>query len=225
MTPPIRQTIMSRIVKHPEIRRQEIVATARQLFLTKTYDDTSMQDVMGQLNIAKGTIYHYFTSKEELLDAVIDAIVEEDLVRKRTIIAETPGSALDRMIALITSANPLEFNKPALGLVHRPANLGMHARLLAVAFAKQAPLYADLIRQGCEQGLFQTGYPLECAEFILASVLFLTDEMHFPWMPADLERRARAFPALIEAQLKAPAGAFAFMATHVFQPGKVVEEF
>lgn len=54
---------MVRTVKDPETRRQEIVATASQLFQSKSYKHTSMNDVMDALGIAKGTIYHYFKSK------------------------------------------------------------------------------------------------------------------------------------------------------------------
>ena len=76
---------------------------------------------------------------------------------------------------------------------------------------KQAPLYAKLIRQGCEEGLFQTEAPLECAEFILSGIQFLTDRGIYPWTQEDLMRRIRAFPKLIEQQLKAPAGSFQFL--------------
>ena len=44
---------MVRTVKKPEERRQEIVATARELFQKKGYENTAMQDIMGALGIAK----------------------------------------------------------------------------------------------------------------------------------------------------------------------------
>jgi AcrR family transcriptional regulator len=203
---------MPRTVKDPEVRRQEIIAAARQLFQAKTYQNTSMNDVMEQLGIAKGTIYHYFKSKEELLEAVVENIVAEDLPAKQRVALETPGSALDKLRALILAGNMADENEVILEHLHDPANVGMHARLLSEAFSQQAPLYADLIRQGCEEGVFQTEYPLECAEFILAAVQFLTDVGIYPWSAEDLQRRMMAFPALIEAQLKAPPGSFAFLA-------------
>jgi AcrR family transcriptional regulator len=202
---------MVRTVKKPEVRRQEIITAARQLFQEKTYENTSMQDVMDQLGIAKGTIYHYFKSKEELLAAVVEAIVMDGLPAMQHIAAETPGSALDKLRALIAATNLATEHGVILEHLHQPANLGMHTRLLAAAFAEQAPLYAELICQGCAEGIFQTQHPLECAEFILAGVQFLTDVGFYPWTAADLQRRVSAFPALIEAQLKAPAGSFAFL--------------
>jgi len=49
---------MVRTVKKAEVRKLEIVEMAKSLFQTKGFDETSMQDVMEQLGIAKGTIYH-----------------------------------------------------------------------------------------------------------------------------------------------------------------------
>jgi AcrR family transcriptional regulator len=161
------------------------------------------------------TIYHYFKSKEELLAAVVEAIVTESLPALQRIAAETPGSALDKLRALIAATNLAAEHGVILEHLHQPANLGMHTRLLAAAFSQQAPLYADVIRQGCAEGIFHTEHPLECAEFILAAVQFLTDVGIYPWTQADLLRRVQAFPALIEAQLQAAPGSFTFL-TEVF---------
>jgi AcrR family transcriptional regulator len=202
---------MVRIVKKAEVRRQEIVAAARQLFEVKEYDRTTMQDVMDQLGIAKGTIYHYFKSKEELLQAVVEDIVAEDLARKQALMNESSGNALEKVRTLLRAGSLADENAGILENLHSPGNLGMHIHLLAVALMGQAPLYADLIQQGCAEGLFQTEHPLECAEFILSAVQFLTDMGIHPWAQEDLIRRAMAFPSIIEALLNAPKGSFQFM--------------
>jgi AcrR family transcriptional regulator len=202
---------MVRIVKKAAERRSEIVKTARHLFQTKEYDKTTMQDVMDLLGIAKGTIYHYFKSKEELLEAVIENIVDENIEQMQLVISEMKGNALEKIRILIGTGSIAENNNEVLDHLHQPGNTGMHTRLLAVALIKQAPLYAELIRQGCREGIFQTDAPLECAEFILSAIQFLTDAGIYPWTQQDLVRRARAFPGLIEAQLKAAPGSFQFM--------------
>jgi len=202
---------MVRTVKDPETRRQEIVSTACQLFQSKSYKHTSMNDVMDALGIAKGTIYHYFKSKEDLLEAVIESIVADDLIQKRLLLTQTPGNALDKLRVLITSTNLATEYGFVLEDLRQTDNVGMHTGLVATAFARQSPLYAELIQQGCAEGLFHTAYPLECAEFILAAVLFLTDVVIYPWATADLQRRVLALPTLVETQLKAPAGSFAFL--------------
>lgn len=203
---------MTRIVKKPEERRREIVKAARRLFQTKEYDQATMQDVIESVGIAKGTIYHYFKSKQELLEAVIEDIGDESLSAMQQVIDAPDGNALQKIQRLTEKGN-ISAEQPAiLGYLHKRGNEGVHVKLLAATLAKQAPLYARLIRQGCDEGLFHTDNPLECAEFILVAVQFLTDVGMYPWTEEELSRRVKAFPKLIEQQLKAPTGSFDFIA-------------
>ncbi|MGE4167968.1 MAG: TetR/AcrR family transcriptional regulator [Candidatus Babeliales bacterium] len=202
---------MARTVKKPQERKADIVNAARYLFQTKEYDKTTMQDVVNYLGIAKGTVYHYFASKEDLLEAVVHDIVDKSIEHMTRLLARSKRSVLGKMKLLMQAGNVAAENEGILHELHRPGNETMHTRLLAAALVKQAPLYAELIKQGCDEGIFQTDTPLECAEFILSGVQFLTDVGIYPWTQEDLQRRVRAFPALIEQQLKASPGSFQFM--------------
>jgi AcrR family transcriptional regulator len=202
---------MTRIVKDPEERRQEIVEAARYLFETQDYEKTTIRDVMEHVGIAKGTIYHYFKSKEELLDAVVELVVGEYIGQLRERVEGMTGSALEKLQALIAAGRVEEEQTEMLDNLHRPGNVGMHTRLLAATIVQVAPLYAEVIQQGCEEGVFRVEHPLEASEFILIGTQFLTDMGIYPWTEEDLMRRAMAIPALVEAQLNAPAGSFSFL--------------
>jgi AcrR family transcriptional regulator len=201
----------SEVVKKHDVRKKEIVQAARHLFLTQEYDKTSMQNIVDFLDIAKGTIYHYFTSKEELLEAVVEDIIEEDHQYKRKFLEKLHGNALEKIKKLIGLKSIASQNKEIAEKLHQPGNVDVHHRLLAKAVMKDASLYADLISQGCKEGLFHTDHPLECAEFMLAGIQFLTDIGIHPWKKEDLMRRIQAFPELIESLLKAPQGSFQFL--------------
>lgn len=201
---------MTRVVKKPSERKAEIIKTARDLFLRKDYEKTTMQDFMNHLGIAKGTIYHYFKSKEELLEVVVEDIVNQHLEIMQTLIQETQGNALQKMQTLFEAGRQIAAPS-VLEQLHERGNEAMHTRLLVATLMKQAPLYAKLIQQGCEEGLFQTQTPLECAEFILSGVQFLTDIGIYPWANEDLIRRTEAFPNLIERMLQAPPDSFRFI--------------
>lgn len=205
---------MVRVVKKPEERRSEIVAAASELFLSKGYDSTTMRDVMRHLGIAKGTIYHYFASKEELLEAVIDSLVEAEMTRLQEVLENAEGTALDRLEKLIMSGSNHDSDdghQDLLDDLHQASNASMHIKLLAKIVTKQAPLYADLFRMGCQEGVFKTDHPLECAEFLLAGVQFLTDMGIYSWTEEELKRRWSAFPKLLESQLNAPESSFSFL--------------
>lgn len=206
---------MTRIVKKPTERRSDIINAARYLFRTKNYDKTSMQDVMAYLGIAKGTIYHYFDSKEALLEAVVESIVSTNVEHMEKLIQASTGTALEKIKMLVEAGDISSENEKIFDGLHQRSNDVMHVRLLAATLTKQAPLYAQLIQQGCDEDVFQTQAPLECAEFMLAGIQFLTDIGIYPWTHEDLMRRAQAFPLLIEQLLKAPAGSFQFIVERI----------
>lgn len=68
---------MARIVKDPDIRRQEIIDGARQLFEKQGISRTSMSGIARQLDVAKGLLYYYFDSKEALVATVIDQLTRQ----------------------------------------------------------------------------------------------------------------------------------------------------
>ncbi|PKL18521.1 MAG: hypothetical protein CVV49_05405 [Spirochaetae bacterium HGW-Spirochaetae-5] len=205
---------MARIVKKADDRREEIVKAARELFQTKDYGKTSMQELIVKLNIAKGTLYHYFSSKQEILEAVVENIVDEELVNRERLLNSSEVknlSAIEKIRMLIKEDDLTEENEMILQGLHHPENTEMHTKQLGRYITKLAPLYADIFTQGCAEGVFKTEHPLEAAEFILAGVQFLTDPGFYQWTNSQLERRMKAFSFLIEAQLGAPAGSFAFI--------------
>lgn len=209
---------MVRVVKKPEERRREIVSASRSLFLSQGYENTTMQDIMTKLQIAKGTTYHYFRSKEELLDAVVEDMVTEYVGTIEKSLNQCGGTAFEKMQILVTVGRIVSPSTNTLAdALHRSDNREMHARLLAITIAKLSPLYARVISQGCEEGVFRVEHPLECAEILLAGIQFVTDIGCHPWSPEDLERRMRAIPHLIENQLNAPKGAFSFLLTNAHQ--------
>jgi len=53
--------------------RQRIVTAADELFYQKGYENTSFRDISDEVNISRGNFYYHFKSKDEILNAVIDA--------------------------------------------------------------------------------------------------------------------------------------------------------
>lgn len=60
-----------RLIKNPEERRNEILDAAEILFITKGYTKATVMDILQACNIAKGTFYYYFQSKEEVMNAIV----------------------------------------------------------------------------------------------------------------------------------------------------------
>ncbi len=61
---------MPRVVKHPELRRTELLDLAMTLFLERGYERVSLNDLIATSGMSKGAFYHYFSSKEALVSAL-----------------------------------------------------------------------------------------------------------------------------------------------------------
>ncbi len=59
------------------MRQQEILSSARELFLQKGYHNTTLEEIAQHAEFGKGTIYNYFSSKEELFCGILDDLIEE----------------------------------------------------------------------------------------------------------------------------------------------------
>ncbi|GAA3971266.1 TetR/AcrR family transcriptional regulator [Thermobifida alba] len=81
-------------------RRTQIIKVATALFREKGYHVTSLDDIADRIGFTKPAIYYYFKSKEDVLFAIVNSIVDEALERFRAI-ADGPGSAGERIHALL----------------------------------------------------------------------------------------------------------------------------
>ncbi len=95
-----------RIVKEYEERRKEILETAERLFLTKGYTKTTVNDILKEIGIAKGTFYHYFKSKEEVMDEIIMRIIKEDVTKAKRIVSNPDIPVLDKLFKILMEQSP-----------------------------------------------------------------------------------------------------------------------
>lgn len=97
--------------------RAAILEASVDLFGTKGFAATSLDDIAGVVGVAKQTLLYWFPSKDELLDAVL----EQTAVELATVIEAAVRSAPDEPLARIEAVVRAVF-RPA---VRRPALLGL----------------------------------------------------------------------------------------------------
>jgi AcrR family transcriptional regulator len=68
---------MSRNVERGLVTRQSLIATATGLFTKVGYDATSIEAVLRESGVSRGALYHHFDSKEQLFEAVLEALEAE----------------------------------------------------------------------------------------------------------------------------------------------------
>lgn len=196
-----------RIVKAPDVRRAEILSIAENLFQTKGYAETSVDEIVRQAGIAKGTFYHYFKSKEEILDSLTQQLVADMAFHSQLIAGNKNLNAIEKITAIISKQNALaDKNHSVVGSMHLPENKELHDRVNIETVKVFGPILASVIEQGNQQGLFQVDDPLSTIQFILAGSQCLLGEGIFNWSPAEQQARINAMLTLIERTFAAKPG-------------------
>lgn len=155
-----------RVVKEAEERRNEILDVAQRLFTAKGFDNTSTNDILNEIGIARGTLYYHFKSKEEILDAMIDRTTKQLVDKAKGIVYQKDVPVFERFTSMIFTLNisNSSFGNEILRQVHKPQNALMHQKIEARLLAEVTPLITVLIEDGIKQGICSTDYPQEVAE-------------------------------------------------------------
>ena len=164
-----------RITKPVEERRQEIIDTSRVMFMEYGFGRTQMADISKKMNVAAGTIYHYFKSKTELLYAVIDEIVSDTIQQKRQFLNNAQGSSFDRLKSFVTSFENEEHWKLSHSFSDDPTIIQYYLTKISNSFL---PILESLIEQGNADDSWYCEYPAEIAVFILQGMTGVMSKEH-----------------------------------------------
>ncbi len=118
-----------RRVQMVEETRAKLIQAARKAFATKGYAAASMDDLTAEAGLTRGALYHNFGDKKGLLQAVIDQIDAEMMIRLRAVQDRSESrwsSFLNEGIAYIEMALEPEIQR--IMLLDGPAVLGDPSR-------------------------------------------------------------------------------------------------
>jgi AcrR family transcriptional regulator len=143
-------------------RRREILMGAARAFAHGGYDATNMDQIARECGLAKGHIYHYFRSKEEIFTEIrIDAVSR--IIEKLTAIASAAGDdselALRRAISAVIARIFDKEEGYELGLPD-PVSLSPENRRRIRALGRRyEQMFTNIVRSGIDQKVFVPGDP------------------------------------------------------------------
>src|SRR2546423_2420624 len=113
-----RATRRRRVLKSREDRRKETLDAARKVFAEKGLSKATVADIAVAAGVAKGTVYLYFGSKEQLLGALRDRFVDDLLGHVADLLAKVgQGDWWELVDTIIESMAVFMFEKEQLLLV------------------------------------------------------------------------------------------------------------
>jgi len=191
-----------RVVKHPDIRRAELLDRAAGLFLRHGFDNVSLNDLIADAGVSKGAFYHWFPSKDALVAALAERSAREAFAGVEEAVAACGGGVLARLNAALQAGFDINMKMggpeqlAAMVSLLRPDNAHLYGRILAVEEALFRPLLARLISDGVAEGVFDTFDPEGVADMIYGLAARTNSNILEVLQAADEPSREKAIDCL-----------------------------
>jgi AcrR family transcriptional regulator len=160
-----------RIAKDGEVRKQELLDAALDLFADKGYDSTSINDVIEKVGVTKGAFYYYFKSKEQVLDEIVDKFNEYDAQIFREVMSES-SSAAEKLRKMHVRGLGFIKENPVLAwkswqAIMSVGNTKIKHKHGEATHKMFVPILTQLIDQGVKEGVFDVPVPNETVGLLL----------------------------------------------------------
>lgn len=191
-------------MKKGEKRKQELLGIAYRMFLEKGYEKTSVDEIINEAGIAKGTYYYYFESKEATLEAVIDMMINEEVIRAKEVLAsqmEIP----QKLVSVIYALRPAQDEQVIADALEAKENIIMHDKINRRIVEEARPIIAEVVKEGISQGLFSCTNVEERVKMLLILSQHVFNDGEFS------DRDVEVYIDLVEKTLGAEAGMMGFI--------------
>jgi len=160
-------------------RKQELLKIAYNMFLTKGYDNTSIDDIINEAKIAKGTYYYYFESKEATLEEVINMMINEEVESAKGIV-NMPISIPEKLVGVITSLRPKIDEQEIQNTLNKKQNIVMHEKINNRIMEEAIPLLEQIVNEGIQSNIFNCNHIKERIRMLLimSNELFDSDKFN-----------------------------------------------
>lgn len=201
------------------LRREEFLDAAQRLLETKGYERMSVQDVLAETGASKGAFYHYFASKQALLEAVVTRIVENVAAHLAPVAEADERPAVERLRRFFAALGGWKTGRRDLIVAvmrvwHSDANAVARRRLRAATKDVVAPLLAGVVASGIEERVFAPADPERLSRALVSLVQGLEDELSDLFFAvesgaadlAEVRSTVAAYTTAMERTVGAPEG-------------------
>jgi AcrR family transcriptional regulator len=164
--------------RRKEARPREILRAALETFADKGFAATRLDDVARRAGVGKGTLYLYFSSKEELLKAVVREALVPNIARAERLAAGHAGSSAE-LLRLIFELAARRVSRSRLSAIPKlvlaeASNFPDLAKFyLDEVISRGFALLGGIVRRGIERGEFRAVDIDNTARLLIAPLLFL----------------------------------------------------
>jgi AcrR family transcriptional regulator len=193
---------MSRTPQDPSIRINEILDVADDLFFTKGYDATTINDITKKMGVAQGMLYYYFKSKEEILEKMLDRHADSLMTEIKTII-DLNSSPTEKISLTLSDVLHKATYKDGLllNLLYDDQKLNLKVQLFRQLEVALSPWLLKIIEDGLLRQVFHTIHAPTTISYILVILEFLSEALYQKTAADVLSFRLQMAESLIEKAL------------------------
>jgi len=164
------------------VRQDAFIDIAEQLFRTRGYEQTSIQDILDAVGASRGAFYHYFGSKTELLEAVVDRMVLMATGTASPIVDDPTLRAAEKLRGIFESISSWKLARADLMQAMLEAwvsddNALMREKYRRHVSAALMPLLTRIAEQGIAEGSFRASSATGVARTVVHLLLGFQDEV------------------------------------------------
>lgn len=189
-------------------KKEFILDTAEKMFVEQGFDQTSIAQILDATQIARGTLYYYFTSKEEIMDAIIERWISRAFEQMHTWVERKELSILERLMGALAALNMKEEGQEILDHLHAPQNALLHEKTNQILLSKTPEILSLLLQEAIQAGEMQTAYPYESIEMMLTYSLQIFNTSFQTLNRQEQEQKVQAFIYLLEKIFQTKEGYF-----------------
>ena len=169
-------------MKKGELRKDAILKTAQQLFFEKGFAETSIQDILNALSISKGGFYHYFDSKNALLEEICRENSAREIERIRLELFSgkyTPTQKLNLLLGamILFNRETPKYASMVLKVSYIDGDVHFRDQLRVFMLENLRPMVDDVLREGISGGSFFARNPGQLGRMLLMLSCDVNDEI------------------------------------------------
>ena len=193
-------------------RKKDMILDAMQRLMNRSSAQSiSVSDVAKEAGIGKGSIYYYFKSKEEIMDALVERTTAELFAAAKKVAADQTIPVYQRFVQTVLALRlDTSDGEDMMDFVHKPQNALMHQKMQTAVVTEITPVLASIVEDGIQQGIFQTDYPYETMEMAIVYATAAFDDQELVPQSEEIQlQRVSGFFYLLERMLGVEEGKLA----------------
>ena len=184
----------------PATRREELLELAASMFAERGLRATTVRDIADAAGILSGSLYHHFSSKEEMVDEVLRGFLDWLFDRYQQII-DTERNPLERLTGLfMASFDAIEDHHAEVVIYQDEAKrLSGQPRFGYVddLNKRQRKMWVDVLTEGVEQGYFRPDIDVDLVYRFIRDTTWVSVRWYQPGGPLTAEQVGRQYLSIV----------------------------